>query len=64
MSRDSLVVGINTYEYTRLGSLKAPAEDAEAIAQILSNLATSVYAGCLRWLIKKTMLSGLDEKPR
>lgn len=35
MSRDSLVVGINTYEYTRLGNLKAPAEDAEAIAQIL-----------------------------
>jgi len=36
MIRDGLVVGINSYEYTRLGSLKAPAEDAEAIAQILS----------------------------
>lgn len=31
MSRDALVVGINTYQY--LPSLKAPARDAEAIAQ-------------------------------
>jgi len=36
MSRDSLVVGINTYDYTRLGNLKTPAEDAEAIARILN----------------------------
>jgi energy-coupling factor transporter ATP-binding protein EcfA2 len=34
MSRDALVVGINTYE--RLTSLNAPSEDAEAIAQLLS----------------------------
>lgn len=33
MSRDALVVGINTYE--RLKCLNAPAADAEAIAQIL-----------------------------
>lgn len=33
MSRDALVVGINTYQY--LPSLKAPARDAEAIAQQL-----------------------------
>jgi WD40 repeat protein/energy-coupling factor transporter ATP-binding protein EcfA2 len=36
MSRDALVVGVNTYEYSRLKSLKAPAEDAEAIARILT----------------------------
>jgi WD40 repeat protein/energy-coupling factor transporter ATP-binding protein EcfA2 len=36
MSRDALVVGINTYEYTRLQNLKAPAEDAEAISQMLT----------------------------
>ncbi len=34
MSRDALVVGINTYE--RITSLKSPSEDAEAIAQILT----------------------------
>ncbi len=34
MSRDALVVGINAYE--RLTSLNAPSEDAEAIAQLLS----------------------------
>jgi uncharacterized protein YjbI with pentapeptide repeats len=33
MSRDALVVGINTYD--RLNSLNAPAADGEAIAQIL-----------------------------
>lgn len=33
MSRDALVVGINTYQY--LPSLKAPARDAEAISQQL-----------------------------
>ncbi|MEH1790723.1 caspase family protein [Nostoc sp.] len=33
MSRDALVVGINTYD--RLKSLNAPAADGEAIAQIL-----------------------------
>jgi uncharacterized caspase-like protein len=36
MNRDALVVGINTYEYSRLKSLKAPAEDAEAIARMLT----------------------------
>jgi WD40 repeat protein len=35
MSRDSLIIGINTYDYQQLGNLKAPAEDAEAIAQVL-----------------------------
>ena len=30
MSRDALIVGINTYDH--LQSLKSPAEDAEAIA--------------------------------
>jgi energy-coupling factor transporter ATP-binding protein EcfA2 len=34
MSRDALVVGINTYE--RLKPLTSPSEDAEAIAQLLS----------------------------
>lgn len=32
MSRDALVVGINTYSYERLSNLTAPAQDAEAIA--------------------------------
>ncbi|MEO0837447.1 MAG: pentapeptide repeat-containing protein [Cyanobacteria bacterium J06643_5] len=35
MSRDALVVGINTYSYERLNNLKAPARDAEAVAQLL-----------------------------
>jgi hypothetical protein len=34
MSRDALVVGINNYE--KITSLKSPSEDAEAIAQILT----------------------------
>ncbi len=33
MSRDALVIGIN--EYTDLNPLKKPANDAEAIAQLL-----------------------------
>ena len=33
--RDALVVGINNYR--QVNSLNAPAEDAEAIAQILEN---------------------------
>ncbi|MBD2605716.1 pentapeptide repeat-containing protein [Scytonema hofmannii FACHB-248] len=37
MSRDALVVGINTYNYDRLTKLSAPAQDAEAIAQLLEN---------------------------
>ncbi|GJD22934.1 pentapeptide repeat-containing protein [Rivularia sp. IAM M-261] len=37
MSRDALVVGINTYSYERLKTLIAPASDAEAIAQLLEN---------------------------
>jgi WD40 repeat protein len=36
MSRDALVVGINLYTQTSLGNLLAPAKDAEAIAQQLS----------------------------
>ncbi|MEG4497746.1 pentapeptide repeat-containing protein [Microcoleus sp. F10-C6] len=35
MSRDALVVGINTYQSDRLANLPAPSEDAEAIAQLL-----------------------------
>ncbi len=35
MSRDALVVGINTYRDERLPNLQAPAEDAEAIARRL-----------------------------
>ncbi len=35
MIRDALVVGINTYEYSGLSNLQAPAEDAEAIAKRL-----------------------------
>jgi uncharacterized caspase-like protein len=37
MSRDALVVWINTYNYDRLTKLAAPGEDAEAIAQLLEN---------------------------
>jgi energy-coupling factor transporter ATP-binding protein EcfA2 len=36
MSRDALVVGVNIYDYAHLKSLNAPAEDAEAIAQMLT----------------------------
>ncbi len=39
MSRDALVVGINTYNYDRLTKLAAPGQDAEAIAQLLENSA-------------------------
>ncbi len=35
MSKDALVVGINTYQYSGLANLQAPAKDAEAIAQRL-----------------------------
>ncbi|PAX45807.1 caspase family protein [Brunnivagina elsteri] len=35
MSRDALVVGINTYSYERLSNLTAPAQDAEAISKFL-----------------------------
>ena len=35
MIRDALVVGINTYQYSDLANLNAPAEDAEAIAKRL-----------------------------
>jgi len=35
MTRDALVVGINTYDYFRFRNLTAPAEDAEAIARLL-----------------------------
>jgi energy-coupling factor transporter ATP-binding protein EcfA2 len=37
MSRDALVVGINSYTYERLSSLTAPAQDAEAVAKLLEN---------------------------
>ncbi|BAZ19935.1 pentapeptide repeat-containing protein [Kalymmatonema gypsitolerans NIES-4073] len=37
MSRDALVVGINTYSYERLSHLTAPAQDAEAIATLLKD---------------------------
>ena len=35
MTRSALVVGINTYSHDDLPNLKAPAHDAEAIAQLL-----------------------------
>ncbi|WP_293103650.1 caspase family protein [Moorena sp. SIO3I6] len=35
MSRNALVIGINTYSYERLNNLTAPGRDAEAIAQLL-----------------------------
>jgi energy-coupling factor transporter ATP-binding protein EcfA2 len=35
MSRDALVVGINTYQIERLRNLKTPSQNAEAIAQLL-----------------------------
>ncbi|MEA5570681.1 pentapeptide repeat-containing protein [Calothrix sp. UHCC 0171] len=37
MSRDALVVGINTYSYERLSNLTAPAQDAEAVAKLLES---------------------------
>jgi len=37
MSRDALVVGISTYEYSRLGKLNATSLDAEAVAQKLES---------------------------
>ena len=37
MSRDALIVGINRYRHSKLGNLKSPAIDAEAIAQRLEN---------------------------
>ncbi len=37
MVRDALVVGINKYQDRELRDLKAPAVDAEAIAQILQD---------------------------
>ena len=37
MSRDALVVGINTYSYERLSNLAAPAYDAEAVAKLLED---------------------------
>lgn len=36
VSRDALVIGINTYKHQRLKSLKTPSENAEAIAQRLA----------------------------
>ncbi|NEQ63196.1 MAG: caspase family protein, partial [Moorea sp. SIO4A1] len=35
MSRNALVIGINTYSYEHLNNLTAPGRDAEAIAQLL-----------------------------
>ena len=35
MGRDAVVVGINNYQDDDLHNLTSPAEDAEAIAQIL-----------------------------
>lgn len=37
MSRNALVIGINTYSYERLNNLTAPGQDAEAVAQLLEN---------------------------
>ncbi|NEO73114.1 caspase family protein, partial [Moorena sp. SIO3H5] len=35
MSRNALVIGINTYSYEHLNNLTAPGRDAEAVAQLL-----------------------------
>ncbi len=35
MNRNALVVGINTYSYKNLNNLKSPAQDAEAVAELL-----------------------------
>ncbi|MEM1173024.1 MAG: caspase family protein, partial [Cyanobacteria bacterium P01_H01_bin.35] len=35
MSRDALIIGINTYK--RLNKLTAPEQDAEAVAKLLEN---------------------------
>ncbi|NEO41626.1 MAG: peptidase C14 [Moorea sp. SIOASIH] len=37
MSRNALVIGINTYSYEHLNNLTAPGRDAEAVAQLLEN---------------------------
>ncbi|NEN96298.1 MAG: hypothetical protein F6K50_12355, partial [Moorea sp. SIO3I7] len=37
MSRNALVIGINTYSYEGFESLTAPGQDAEAVAQLLEN---------------------------
>jgi WD40 repeat protein/energy-coupling factor transporter ATP-binding protein EcfA2 len=37
MSRDALIVGVNLYEDEQLANLKAPATDAEAVAQLLTD---------------------------
>ncbi|NES84172.1 MAG: caspase family protein [Moorea sp. SIO2B7] len=38
MSRDALVIGINTYSYERLNNLTAPGRDAEAVAKLLGRV--------------------------
>jgi hypothetical protein len=42
MSRDALVVGINTYSYERLSNLTAPAIDAEAIAFVWDGFGSAI----------------------
>ncbi|NEN90195.1 MAG: hypothetical protein F6K48_15270, partial [Okeania sp. SIO3H1] len=37
MSRDALIIGINTYTYERLNNLAAPGRDAEAVAKLLED---------------------------
>lgn len=51
MSRDALVVGINSYEYLR--PLQSPAKDAEAIAQMLST-----YGDFQVWRLPESIKSG------
>ncbi|MBD1813576.1 caspase family protein [Microcoleus vaginatus DQ-U2] len=53
MSRDALVVGINTYQFDRLANLPAPSEDAEAIAQLLERYGD----------FKVTRLPAVKDKP-
>jgi WD40 repeat protein len=53
MSRDALVVGINTYQFDRLANLQAPSEDAEAIAQLLERYGD----------FKVTRLPAVKDKP-
>ncbi|MGJ3254324.1 MAG: caspase family protein [Elainellaceae cyanobacterium] len=37
MSRDALIVGINSYHYPHLPTLRSPADDAEAVASMIAN---------------------------
>jgi hypothetical protein len=60
MSRDALVVGINTYEHFK--PLTSPAEDAEAIAQLLRASVLLPLLVSLRSLMKGLVVISLPPK--